>query len=223
MIGLKCSLRESLSPSKLRWMSYYDENMEHFLNSIHCLFIKSLPTYEWSPEWQLGWPPRWGVEACAGRGLPTFSSKSSGVGGTSSTPASLKTPPNALVTHLMTMTTLILGLNLNLKFVILHPFQIWELQNMPFILFVDLAFKGKIDENEYVVNYLQGNSNWKLRWFWPTWTNLDLLEPTWTNGRWRSLIFSRLHLKPKQVKECLEVEFENQRNLKSKSRMSCCS
>ena len=114
-----------------------DENMDHFLNSIHCLFIKSLPTYEWSPEWQLGWPPRWGVEACAGRGLPTFSSKSSGVGGTSATPASLETPPNALVTHLMTMASLLLGPNL--EFVILHPFQIWELQNMPFILFVDFG------------------------------------------------------------------------------------
>ena len=168
MIGLKCSLRESLSPSKLRWMSYYDENMEHFLNSIHCLFIKSLPTYEWSPEWQLGWPPRWGVEACAGRGLPTFSSKSSGVGGTSSTPASLETPPNALVTHLMTMTTLILGLNLNLRFVILHPFQIWELQNMLLTLLFNfegdrtvkyflLSIEGKIDKKEYVVNYLQEN------------------------------------------------------------------
>ena len=100
-----------------------DENMEHFLNSIHCLFIKSLPVYEWSPEWQLCWPPRWGVEACAGRGLPTFSfsSKSSGVGGTSPTPASLKTPPNALVTHLMTMTSLLLGSNL--EFVIMHSFS----------------------------------------------------------------------------------------------------
>ena len=145
-----------------------------------------------------------------------------------------------------------------------------------------LAFNGKIDENEYVVNYLQGNSNWKLRWFSPTWTNLDQLGPTWTNlnqleptwtnlnqlgptwtnlnqleptwtnlnqlgpawtnlnqlgptwtnlnqlglawtnGRWRSLIFSRLHLKPKQVKECLDVEVENQRNL-NKSIMSCSS
>ena len=46
----------------------------------------------------------------------------------------------------------------------------------------------------------------------PILTNLDQLGPTWTNGRWRSLIFSRLHLKPKQVKECLDVEFENQGN-----------
>ena len=153
------------------------------------MFIKSLPTYEWSPEWQLGWPPRWGVEACAGRGLPTFSSKSSGVGGTSSTPASLETPPNALVTHLMTMTTLILGLNLNLRFVILHPFQIWELQNMLLTLLFNfegdrtvkyflLSIEGKIDEKEYVVNYLQENSNWKLRWFGPTWTNLDQRKVT---------------------------------------------
>ena len=53
------------------------------------------------------------------------------------TPASLKTPPNALVTHLMTMTSLLLGSNL--EFVIMHSFQISELQNVPFILFVDFG------------------------------------------------------------------------------------
>ena len=66
-----------------------------------------------------------------------------------------------------------------------------------------LSIDGKIDEKEYVVNYLQENSN----------DDFHQLGPTWTNGRWRSLIFSRLHLKPKQVKECLDVEVENHRNL----------
>ena len=200
-----------------------DENMEHFLNSIHCLFIKSLPVYEWSPEWQLCWPPRWGVEACAGRGLPTFSSKSSGVAGTSSTPASLETPPNALVTHLMTMTT-ITWTKSKSRICNLAPFS--DLRASEYAANFIIQFWRGPDRHIFsFVNWWQnrwdrvcrelfaGQFNWKLRWFSSTWTNLDQLGPTWTNGRWRSLIFSRLHLKPKQVKECLDVEVENHRNL----------